>query len=155
MAAVAGLVAVTVWTPRPGLMWNASASMPVGLYAVERVSRVGRGDVVAAALPPAARGLAAARGYLPEGVPLLKRVAAVPGDRICGGEAGLVINGVLAARRRERDSLGRPLPAWRGCGVLLTGLVLLGDSANSFDARYFGPVDEHLLIGSARLIWRR
>ncbi|MGH6997913.1 MAG: S26 family signal peptidase, partial [Phenylobacterium sp.] len=46
------------------------------------------------------------------------------------------------------DSQGRPLPAWSGCRSLGPGQVfLLGDSSDSFDARYFGPVHRADLRG--------
>lgn len=40
-----------------------------------------------------------------------------------------------------RDRRGASLPAWRGCRTLAADeLLLLGDTATSFDGRYFGPV---------------
>ena len=60
----------------PWLVWNASASVPIGLYAVDTIIDVHTGDLVVVRPPePLARFLAD-RGYLPRGVPLLKHVAA-------------------------------------------------------------------------------
>src|SRR5690606_17529782 len=61
--------------PAPRLIWNPSASVPIGLYWVDHAVPT-RGDLVLADLPPDARRLAADRSYLPVGVPLVKRVAA-------------------------------------------------------------------------------
>jgi len=62
--------------PAPRLVWNASASAPIGLYWADHVVPA-RGDFVLAELPPRAQRLAAERSYLPKGVPLVKRVAAL------------------------------------------------------------------------------
>src|SRR3546814_3369298 len=74
--------------------------------------------LVRAGLPPDARRLAAERGYLPDGVPLVKRIAALEGDRVCALDDAVSVNGRVAAKRQARDRLGRPLPRWTGCHVL-------------------------------------
>src|SRR4051812_17749881 len=63
------LLATVIAPPLPRLIWNASRSMPVGLYRVMPDAAVRVGDIAIAWVPPAARGLAADRGYLPTGVP--------------------------------------------------------------------------------------
>jgi len=68
--------------PAPWLVWNASASAPIGLYRVLPGNAV-RGDLVLVRTPNSVRQLAAERGYLPQNVPLVKRVAALDGDVIC------------------------------------------------------------------------
>src|SRR5690348_16293175 len=68
--------------PSRRLVWNASASAPIGLY--WRVDgRPERGDLVLAWAPIWARRLADERHYLPLSVPLVKRVAAISGDVVC------------------------------------------------------------------------
>ncbi len=63
----------------PSFVWNASASAPLGLYRVEQTkAALGKGDLVLAWAPESAHRLAAERGYLPESVPLTKRIAAMP-----------------------------------------------------------------------------
>jgi conjugative transfer signal peptidase TraF len=143
-------------SPRRPIVWNASPSLPLGLYFVGGLAAVDRGTVVAAHLPPAWAKLADDRGYLPRGVPLLKTIAAVTGDRVCAHADRLDINGRMAARRLARDRAGRALPRWSGCLRLGPSQVLLlakGHSA-SFDGRYFGPVPASAVIGRARLVWR-
>src|SRR3546814_11532003 len=56
--------------PAPRLVWNASASAPIGLYAVTPGAPVGPGDMVIARVPDPWRMLAARRHYLPANVPL-------------------------------------------------------------------------------------
>lgn len=68
--------------PAPWLVWNASASAPIGLYRV-LPGKPASGDLVLVRTPDSARQLAAERGYLPHDVPLVKRVAALDGDTVC------------------------------------------------------------------------
>jgi len=140
--------------PAPRLVWNASASAPVGLYWVSRTAPA-RGDLVFAALPPDARWLAADRGYLPAGVPLVKRLAAVSGDVVCAVGDAVYINGEHVAMRRERDLTNRALPRWAGCRVLAADEVflLMTGVSNSFDGRYFGPVRRARIIGRLVPLW--
>lgn len=143
----------TLSPPTPILLWNASASMPVGLYAVWPAGSAGRGDVVVARLPDGPRRLAAHRGYLPSAVPVIKRIVAAYGDRVCARGDLLWVGGRLAAAREGADAAGRPLGGWQGCRMLGDEVLLLGDSARSFDSRYFGPIGRKLIIGRARLLW--
>jgi conjugative transfer signal peptidase TraF len=142
------------WNVPTLLVWNASASAPVGLYAVSRRSAVLPGDMVIAWAPGPARSLAASRLYLPANVPLVKRVAAVASDRVCADGPEIRINGRLAAARLKRDRSGRPMPWWEGCRRIGPGdAFLLTDSALSFDGRYFGITRKRDLVGRAKLLW--
>jgi len=154
---LAALLLTIFSPPRPLLLWNASASAPVGLYAVSGAGAIRTGDMVVAWPPDVARRLGAARHYLPANVPLIKRVAAEPGDRVCALGAGIFVNGRLIAVRQAVDMRGGTLPWWwRGCLTLRRGaLLLLMDHADSFDGRYFGPTQVDQLIGKAHLLWAR
>ena len=160
IAAAAALAAVpcaatVAVNPRPLFLWNVSASAPRGLYRVFPGGKIRRGDSVIAALAEPYRTLAARRGYLPRGVPLVKRVAAIPGDRICAAGAAIGIDGKVAAVRRALDARGRRLPAWTGCADLRAGqYLLLGESSWSFDGRYIGPTRATDIVGRAVLLWR-
>jgi conjugative transfer signal peptidase TraF len=136
------------------LVWNASASAPVGFYRVHPNQMPGRGDFVIARTPAAVRQLAAQRRYVPANVPLVKRVAAADGDLVCASGKLIRINGRAAAERWRTDSAGRTMPWWRGCQVLGSGeILLLMDSPHSFDGRYFGITRRRELIGRAVLLW--
>jgi conjugative transfer signal peptidase TraF len=157
---LSGLAAAALALPiLPGLptlfVWNASASVPRGLYRVMPGTAVRRGVMVVAWPPATARELATRRGYLPSRVPLVKRVAAAAGDRVCAAGDEIRVNGRPAARRRRADAAGRPLPAWRGCRRLGRGeSLLLGTAAGSFDGRYFGVTTSAAIVGPAVLVWR-
>lgn len=159
-AVCAALIPALVWTvaspPRPRLLWNASASAPIGLWRVVPDVAVGRGDMVVARLGQPWRGLAARRHYLPANVPLLKRVAAVPGDRVCAFGPWVFVEGRVVAVRRHADRRGRPLPWWHGCMRLRAGaMLLLMDDPASFDGRYFGPLERDAIVAKAVPLWLR
>ncbi|KTE04336.1 hypothetical protein ATE68_01415 [Sphingopyxis sp. H038] len=143
--------------PRPLLLWNVSASAPVGLYFVGSAGRLARGDMVAARVPSGLRLFAARRRYLPMNVPLVKRVAAVSGDIVCASGSDVTVNGRRVARRVAHDGLGRPMPWWSGCVELVEGdaFLLMTDSPASFDGRYFGVSPAADVMGEAVLLWRR
>jgi conjugative transfer signal peptidase TraF len=152
---IACLATTIMLPPRPLLVWNASASAPMGLYRVGATD-LAPGDMVIARLPDGVRDLAARRHYLPANVPLVKRVAAAPGDRVCALGEEISVNGRRIAGRFAQDARGRPMPWWRGCVTLRRGaLFLLMDHPGSFDGRYFGPTSAHDIIGRAHPLWVR
>ena len=156
--ALLGLAAVLdlAVRPAPRVIWNASASAPIGFWRVDPHARFRTGDMVLARTPASVRDLAARRHYLPANVPLLKRIAARDGDDVCALGQEIFVNGRWIAERRTADRQGRPLPWWQGCELLRGGRVfLLMDASDSFDGRYFGPVDEEAVIGKAVPLWLR
>jgi len=157
-AAGIALVGLTIVAPpAPHLVWNASASAPLGLYRVFPGTAFQRGDMVVARMPASARALAAHRHYLPAHVPLVKRVAAVPSDTVCAVGQAIFVNSGRVAERRARDGARRPMPWWTGCRTLHAGelFLLMADSSASFDGRYFGMTSNEDVIGKAVLLWRR
>lgn len=157
--------AVIDWSPR--LIWNASASVPVGLYAVHQIDRTQIGDLVAVQAPDELATFLAARGYLPVDVPLLKHVVASPGAEVCRIGCRITVNGNPLGMARARDRMGRDLPVWRGCRVVTGGEVFLmnPDAPDSLDGRYFGPLPASTITarlvplwtdeaGDGRFIWR-
>jgi conjugative transfer signal peptidase TraF len=152
-----GLIALlgsATFTPKPVLVWNSSASAPMGLYYVAQAASIRPGDMVIARVPERYRHLVAVRGYLPVSVPLVKRVAAYAGDEVCGHGRRIAINQRVSAERRTTDAAGRLLPTWEGCLVLRREqLFLLTDSPLSLDGRYMGPTEGKDVIGKATLLW--
>ena len=152
------LLGLTIaFPPAPRLVWNASASAPIGLYAVMPGATVEPGDMVIARVPDPSRMMAAERRYIPANVPLVKRVAAAAGDEVCALGREIFVNGTRVVDRRASDAKGRPMPWWSGC-VRLRGrqlFLLMSDNPGSFDGRYFGVTDGELVVGKARLLWAR
>jgi conjugative transfer signal peptidase TraF len=135
------------------LVWNASTSVPVGLYRIE-ATQPKRGELALVQLSPAVARLAARRDYLRRSAFLLKPVAATVGDRVCRHGAFVVINGIVVTTARFHDIRDRVLPAWHGCRQLAFGdVLLLGRSRDSFDGRYFGPIPANRVVGRAHPLW--
>ena len=142
-------------TSQPRLVYNASASMPIGWYRITATSTVAAGDRLLVHLPPEVMALAAQRGYLPANVPLLKTVAAMAPQRVCVQGSQVRIDGDLVAKRLRWDRQGHALPAWQACRHLVGDELFLLSSRNpeSFDSRYFGPISANAVIGRAQPLW--
>lgn len=151
-AATLATLTVPVWRYA---VWNVSASVPTGLYAIRGKASLHVGERVAIEPPPDLRRLLAERHYLPSTVPLLKRIAAVRGQRVCRFAYGITIDGQYVGAARARDRLGRPLPVWAGCRVLQSGELFVMNPAapDSFDGRYFGVLRMADVIGRATPVW--
>jgi len=153
--AVAAVAALAFPGARPLLVWNVSPSSPEGIYAVTPPDGLNLSDTVIAQLPVDVAPLAEHRGYLPAGIPLVKTIVAVEGDRVCGIGSRVSVNGQFVVGRRPLDPSGRRLPWWQGCRVLRKGeMLLLGlRHPASFDGRYFGPSHREEILGRATLLW--
>jgi conjugative transfer signal peptidase TraF len=140
--------------PRP-LLWNASASAPIGLYAVQPADELQVSDLVVIAPPPELATFLAARGYLAKGVPLLKRVLALTGQTVCRDGLDILAYGTSVGRARVRDRAGRELPIWQGCRRIAHGELFLmnWDAPDSVDSRYLGPLPRRSVIGRALPVW--
>lgn len=130
---------------QPVVIYNPSRSVPSGFY-LRSGEPPRRGDFVTVAAVEVAQDYAARRGYADPTDRFLKRVAATEGQLVCAEDEIVSIDGVQTATRIERDDEGRVLPAWRGCRRLSAGeLFLLGDTDDSFDGRYWGPIPTELI----------
>ena len=139
----------------PRLVYNASASVPLGWYAVEDAAEVAPGDLVVVRPPPRSERLLVERRYLGPNVPLVKHVAAGAGAQVCRDNDSIIVNGAIVGMARDADGQGRALPRWSGCRTLRPGEIFLfnPDAPGSFDGRYFGPTPVRDIIGKARALW--
>ncbi len=151
-AGLAGLMSVALAREAPKLvMINESPSVPKGFYVRAAGGALERGTIVAVRQPRIARRYLTGLG-VPAQVRLIKHVAAAAGDRVCARNGEVTLPGQRVAVR-DRDRFGGRLPAWRGCRSLgADELFLLGDTANSFDSRYFGPVPRAEVEGVFRQV---
>jgi conjugative transfer signal peptidase TraF len=142
---------------RLGIRWNASPSLPIGIY-IES----GESSALVEFCPAEPAGsFAAARGYrdagsCPDGAtPLMKPVVARFGDTVEYFEGGVAVNRRLLPNTapRSADTQGRPLHHFPfGRYVVQRGTVWVASTYNprSFDSRYFGPVSESLIRAHLR-----
>jgi conjugative transfer signal peptidase TraF len=156
MLAGLGLIAVPAvagWQPR--IIWNASASVPLGLYIAAPAANIALGDLVLVRPPETLAAFLAERGYVACGVPLLKHVAALPPQVVCAEGHTITVDGATVAHRRTADRLGRSLPTWHGCHTLESGEVFLLNATepDSLDGRYFGPLPRTSIVARLRPVW--
>lgn len=143
-------------TPMPTrLIWNASASAPIGFYTTDFDGPFEVTDLVAVDAPEQLASFLATRGYLPKGVPLLKRILGVSGQTVCRSNLIITVDGVEVGAALERDRTGRALPIWQGCHRIHTGEVFLMNwqVRDSLDGRYFGLTSTDQIIGRAVPLW--
>jgi len=143
-------------TPMPTkLIWNASASAPIGFYSIDFDGPFEVTDLVAVDAPEPLATLLATRGYLPRGVPLMKRILGVSGQTVCRSGLTITVDGIEVGAALERDRAGRELPVWHGCRRIHTGEVFLMNwqVSDSLDGRYFGLTSTDQIIGRAVPLW--
>jgi len=151
----AALVATIVLEPLPLCIWNASASVPIGLYRLRPADQFHVTELVAVQPPEPLATFLDLNGYLPIGVTMLKRVLALPGQTVCRIGLTISVDDIAMGEARDRDGRGRPLPKWQGCRVVGDGELFLMNwqSVDSLDGRYFGFLPASAVIGRALPVW--
>lgn len=135
------------------ILYNHSPSLLVGLY-VRSSGPIERGAIVTVRAADVAPDYAALRDFDGPGDRFIKRIAATQGDMVCASDDVITINARTVAHRAAVDSSGRALPRWTGCAELRANeLLLLGDTPDSFDGRYFGLVQRSDVEGVWRQAW--
>lgn len=145
-------VAVAAIVPVPvKLLWNASASTPLGLYDLTSSDGLKTGDLVAVRPPQSLADFMVRRGYIGRGVPLLKPVAVLPGQQVCRVGRTVTVDGVRLGEAQDRDRRGRVLPVWQGCHRIAPDEIFLMNPSvrDSLDGRYFGLLPRAAVIGRA------
>ena len=144
------------------LRWNRTASLPVGLY---RITSQPTPLVEFCVEGPAAQ-MSIDRGYREASYiscpdryePLLKPIAARPGDVVEVSAAGIAVNGHALPNTKQFavDRMHRSMHPWPpGRYVVEPGTLWVISSYNvySFDSRYFGPIAEKDILGYAAPVW--
>ncbi len=121
-----------LFQPAPKLLWNASASVPIGLYAVHHVGALHVGELLVVTPPEPLASFLDQRRYLPKGVPLLKRVVALPGQTVC---------------RTDQDDHRRWLRDWRRARPRSSGTSAAGLAGLPPDRRRRSLPDEPAVPG--------
>lgn len=135
----------------PVLLWNASSSVPIGLYRLQWIDHLSPRLLVTVTPSDPIAAFIAERGYLPPDIPLLKHVAGLPGQIVCRIGRSITVDGVSLGEAQHTDRRGRPMPIWQGCRRITSDEVFLmnPDAENSLDGRYFGPIPRSAILAEA------
>lgn len=143
------VIAAVILTARvePVLIFNSSPSVPTGFY-LRTDTPPAPGVFVTVRAAAVAPAYARARRFADPNDRFIKRVAAAGGVSVCARGDIVTIGSTHSLTRLSRDSMGRVLPRWTGCRALAADEVfLLGDTADSFDSRYWGPASTSAIDG--------
>lgn len=153
--AITSIAAASVVDWPTKLIWNETASAPIGFYTVEPVTRIEVSDLVAIMPPEPLASFMVERGYIGRDVPLLKHVLGLPGQRVCRIDRTITVDGIVMGEALERDRMGRDLPVWHGCQIIGDDELFLMNRgiSDSLDGRYFGPLPASSVIGRAVPLW--
>ena len=151
-AVAVAMLVVPVSANSARLVWNVTRSAPTGLYSIEQGSwHVG--DRVAVRPTELLTDDLERRGVLPRGKLLIKRIVAGQGDTVCRDGVDVTVNGLAAAVARDVSGSGDKLPVWFGCRTLgPSDVLLLGDTADSYDGRYFGVTSADDILGRVSML---
>jgi type IV secretory pathway protease TraF len=145
--ALGALVFASGGASRDVLLFNHSPSVPVGFY-IRDSGDPAPGMFVTVRAHDVAPVEAVAHHFDDEGDRFIKRLAAVAGQYVCSDGRVLRVDGVAVATVQARAGVPQ---GWVGCRTLASSeILLLGDSADSFDGRYWGPIRSDLIEG----VWR-
>jgi len=144
-----------------GYRVNRSASLPGHVYRLTPISldtQLVRGDCIAidlAGLRNPVIGQGVERGYVNLREPMLKRIGALPGDRVVLEINLLLINDkAMQINVASTDSCGGQLSAWPTPLVLPENSYwLVSSPERGFDSRYFGPIDRKFFTHRAVIIF--
>lgn len=125
--------------------WNATASIPRGLYFRIPVDSYEDGDIVVYHPSKDVLELAINRGWMPEeaaeGLTFIKRIGAVAGESYMVDEKNRQFwaNGTYIGQASAYDSINRKMPLEVGEHVVPPGYFLpVAENPMSFDGRYSG-----------------
>lgn len=126
----------------PFLCYNATDSMPKGIYVLLAAKDFRRGDIVLFPPPGQIAALCQTRRYVDDKTLFLKYVAALEGDRYYKKAQDFYIESRMIGRISSADRQGRELPQLgEGFKIVSPGYFLpVSFAERSFDARYYGEV---------------
>ena len=149
------LLLSTVGGATPHYIWNASRSVPIGLYRLRPVTKLTVTELVAVQPPDLLATFLDLNGYLPIGVPMLKRVLALPGQTVCRNGLIISVDGIDVGRHASATGKAVRFRSGTDAASLLMAMsfVMNWQSADSLDGRYLGPLPVTAVIGRAVPVW--
>ncbi|MEI6057003.1 MAG: conjugative transfer signal peptidase TraF [Lentisphaerota bacterium] len=140
-----------------GFRINITSSMPIGLYLLCEAKDLKNDDLVAVKLPPEIISQGLERGYIKtKDTILVKQLIALPGDKVIYKNNQLLVDDIYTYKCvvTAKDGQGRDMkPLKEGTYTLGNNeYLVLGKNDDSWDSRYFGPIERKNLINRVKLI---
>ena len=140
-----------------GIRLNVSESEPIGFYLMRTINKqsiIQRNDLIEFCPNIKQKDFPFVfKGYCPGGVmPFLKHIIGIPGDSVKETDEGVWINKRKIDQSKpinQSKTFGIILPRWRGERTLAQDEYWVygsGDTKDSFDSRYYGPIKERQII---------
>lgn len=145
-----------------GFRQNVTQSLPPGIY---RLTDLKSDPLVSFCPTGVASVVTSTRGYRPKTwgcpdhhAPMLKPIAARPGDVVTVTHHQLYVNGVPLPNTQSfpADNRGNPLFQFpEGTYKVAPGTLWVISTYNvySYDSRYFGPIDEKIVAHHGHKVW--
>jgi len=147
--ALGGSLFPAVW-----FVYNYTDSLPKGFYRIEKKPLYHRGDLLVFKVPEEVRQIVKDRHWLRDNGFLVKPLIGLRGDFVCTRFGRFKVAGHDFGGIEKSDKEGRKLPEYDAYGVVQSGfLVGIEGMANSFDSRYYGPIQESAVLGIAVPLW--
>lgn len=158
------LLSLTAFLFLHDIKLNLTDSMPIGFYQKITKRTIERGDLVSTCLPKSVAEVGLERGYLSHGgcpggaIPVLKKVIALPGDKVVWNQQIVMVNGQsYFSPEQTRDHFGDSVIHWipQSGEMIARGYWLYGanDPKESWDSRYFGAVKQGAIRGIYWPFW--
>ncbi|MGJ0637225.1 conjugative transfer signal peptidase TraF [Xenorhabdus bovienii] len=158
---VAGILLISAGIHTVGIRFNTSESIPVGFYSITSMP-IAKGEYVLFC-PPQQKVFeeAKTRGYINSGFCtgsygyMMKKILAAKGDIVSVNQDGVTVNEekIPFSKPLLMDASGHPLPRLTIDSHLLNAnelLLMTDQSSSSFDARYFGFINQKQIKGVIR-----
>ena len=146
-------ISTSILVSKKFLIYNYTDSLPHGIYLLHS-GAIKKGDLIVFEPPLAVRKIIHERKYLRDDGYLMKYMVGEPGDSVCTDNDTFSVAGTIFGKTLLTDTTGKPLPRYSFSGRLKEGyLVAIKGKNNSFDSRYFGPIQTSTIIGIAKPLW--
>lgn len=134
-----------------GFINQLTPSMPEGWYFTYPVRNYVKGDDVVFIPGKVIEDYILARKWLPEHIPLIKKIVGVPGDFLCIRNQMVFVNGQKIAEVSRADNKGNLLPEFKFCAAIPEEQYFMQGVANehSFDSRYYGLIHKAQMMSKA------
>lgn len=125
---------------------NVSPSIEKGFYRKINNRDFKVGDTVAVKLPEAIYKTYSGFPWITKDTILLKKIVAIGNDYVCSNGTFVKVQNMFYLVEKK-DSQNREIPHINICRVLgKNEIYLINDVKNSFDSRYYGPIDSKNVI---------